>query len=168
MRCLLKVRICLCQRSMAEITQGLAFLHSRRIVHRVGLVSLSPDSCLTDVYGGQDIDFHNIMVNYYCFGLRGKKFSHAVEEHRQSPDAVHCLMDFDRSLKLPSDTSLDTCRLPAEAAMVSGTPYRPPDLCLAEHDYNPFAYDVACLGNMFRITYVVRRPLCCSPPSTST
>ncbi|PIL33007.1 hypothetical protein GSI_04456 [Ganoderma sinense ZZ0214-1] len=119
---------------MRCLLKGLAFLHSRRIVHR-------------------DIDCHNVMVNYYSFGLYGKKFYHAVEEHRRGPDAVHCLMDYDRSLKLPSYTSLDRCRLPAKAALVSGTPYRPPDLNLAEHDYNPFAYDVGCLGNMFRITY---------------
>ena len=92
------------------------------------------------------------MVNFYSFGIYRDNFWHALEEHRHGPDALHCLMDFDRSLRLPPSTS----RLPAEAALVSGTPYRPPDLNLAEHDYDPFAYDVGCLGNMFRISYVVR------------
>ncbi|PIL33033.1 hypothetical protein GSI_04482 [Ganoderma sinense ZZ0214-1] len=119
---------------MRCLLKGLAFLHSRRIVHR-------------------DIDFHNIMVNYYVFGLYREKFYEALEAHRRGPDALHCLMDFDRSLKLPLSTSLDTFRLPADESMVSGTPYQPPDLNLAEHDYNPFAYDVGCLGNMFRISY---------------
>ncbi|KAM5534035.1 hypothetical protein V8D89_012298 [Ganoderma adspersum] len=125
---------------MRCLLKGLAFLHSRRIVHR-------------------DIDFHNIMVNFYSFGIYRDNFWHALEEHRHGPDALHCLMDFDRSLKLPSSTVLGACRLPAEAAMVSGTPYRPPDLNLAEHDYDPFAYDVGCLGNMFRITYVDLVPI---------
>ena len=96
------------------------------------------------------------MVNYYLFSPYGEKFLHLLEEHRSGPDALHCLMDFDRSLKLPPSTPLDTCRLPAEEALVSGTPYQPFDLNLAEHDYNPFAYDVGCLGNMFRITFAVR------------
>ncbi|KAM5542806.1 hypothetical protein V8D89_003767 [Ganoderma adspersum] len=116
------------------LLKGLAFLHSRRIVHR-------------------DIDRHNIMVNFYAFGLYRDKFFDALEKHRRGPDSLHCLVDFDRSLKLPLSTPLDTCRLVADAAMVSATPYQPPDLNLAEHDYNPFAYDVGCLGNMFRINY---------------
>ncbi|PIL33029.1 hypothetical protein GSI_04478 [Ganoderma sinense ZZ0214-1] len=121
---------------MRCLLKSLAFLHSRRIVHR-------------------DIDFHNIMVNYYVFAFDdGDAFYRALEEHRQGPDAYHCLMDFDRSLKLPLSTSLDTCRLSADESMVSGTPYQPPDLNLAEHDYNPFAYDVGCLGNMFRTSYI--------------
>ncbi|PIL33032.1 hypothetical protein GSI_04481 [Ganoderma sinense ZZ0214-1] len=125
---------------MRCLLKGLAFLHSRRIVHR-------------------DIDFHNIIVNYYTFGRFTETFLHALEEHRRGPDAFHCLMDFDRSLKFPPDTSLDACRLPAEEALVSGTPYHPSDLNLAEHNYNPFAYDVGCLGNLFRINYAEIVPI---------
>ena len=33
--------------------------------------------------------------------------------------------------------------------------YRPPDLDLGQHDYDPFAYDVGCLGNMFRDNFSV-------------
>ena len=139
-----------------NIIQSLAFLHSRRIIHRVRLVDLSATHRPADRKGEQDIDYHNVMVNYYVFGLYKEKFLHVLEEHRRGPDALHCLVDFDRSLKLPLSTPLDACRLPADAAMVSGTPYQPPDLNLAEHDYDPFAYDVGCLGNMFRITYAVR------------
>ena len=100
------------------------------------------------------------MVNYYTFGLYREKFINALGEHRRGPDALHCLMDFDRSLKFPLERSLDACRLPAEAALVSATPYQPLDLNLAEHDYDPFAFDVGCLGNMFRITYIVCRRSC--------
>nr|VWO98242.1 N/A [Ganoderma boninense] len=107
----------------------------------------------------KDIDFHNIMVNYYVFGLYREKFYQALEAHRRRPDALHCLMDFDRSLKLPLSTSLDTCRRPAGESLVTGTPYQPSDLDLAEHDYNPFAFDVGCLGNMFRISYADLVPI---------
>ena len=101
------------------------------------------------------------MVNYYIFGLYRETFTNALGEHRRGPGAFHCLMDFDRSLKFPLERPLDACRLPGEAALVSATPYQPLDLNLGEHDYDPFAFDVGCLGNMFRITYAVRR---CSPP----
>ena len=95
------------------------------------------------------------MVNYYTFGPYATEFIDILGEHRRGPNALHCLMDFDRSLQFPASTPIDACRLPAEAAMVSATPYQPPDLDLAEYDYNPFAFDVGCLGNMFRITYAV-------------
>ncbi|PIL33038.1 hypothetical protein GSI_04487 [Ganoderma sinense ZZ0214-1] len=90
-------------------TQSLAFLHSRRIVHR-------------------DIDFHNIMVNYYVFAF-------------DDGDAFY-----------PHPSTRAVCLQTNQ--LVSGTPYQPPDLNLAEHDYNPFAYDVGCLGNMFRTSYI--------------
>ncbi|KAI1791563.1 hypothetical protein LXA43DRAFT_889096 [Ganoderma leucocontextum] len=125
---------------MRCLLKGLAFLHSRRIVHR-------------------DIDFHNIMVNYYTFGLYRATFIHALDEHRRGPDALHCLMDFDRSVMFPPGTPIEACRLPADAASVSGTPYQPPDLDLGEHDYDPFAFDVGCLGNMFRISFAEIIPI---------
>ena len=96
------------------------------------------------------------MVNFYAFGLYRDKFFNALKEHRRGPDALHCLVDFDRSLKLPLDTPLEACRLPAEESLVSATPFRPLDLNLGEHDYNPFAYDVGCLGSMFQMYYSVR------------
>ena len=120
------------------------------------MVYLSANQRVTDRKGEQDIDFHNIMVNCYTFGPYRDRFIHALGKHRRGPGAFHCLMDFNRSLKFPSGKSLDACRLPGEAALVSATPYQPLDLNLAEHDYDPFAFDVACLGNMFRITYAVR------------
>ncbi|PIL33028.1 hypothetical protein GSI_04477 [Ganoderma sinense ZZ0214-1] len=123
-----------------SLLKGLAFLHSRRIVHR-------------------DIDFHNIMVNCYTFGPFRDEFRRALEKHRQGPDASHCLMDFDRSLKFPLDTPLDACRLPADESLVSATPFQPFDLSLAEHDYDPFAFDVGCLGAIFQLNYAEMVPV---------
>nr|VWO98223.1 Methyltransf_11 domain-containing protein [Ganoderma boninense] len=85
--------------------------------------------------------------------LKKDEFRRALEEHRQGPDAVHALMDFDRSLKLPLDTPLDACRLPENESLVSGTPFGPLDFSLGEHDYDPFAFDVGCLGAIFQLNY---------------
>ncbi|KAM5542805.1 hypothetical protein V8D89_003766 [Ganoderma adspersum] len=116
------------------LLKGLAFLHNRRIVHR-------------------DIDRQNIMTNCYTFGYYREKIDLALAEHRRGPNALHCLVDFDRSLKLPSNTPIGACRLPAEESLVSATPFQRLDLNLAEHDYDPFAFDVGCLGSMFQFYY---------------
>ena len=95
------------------------------------------------------------MINGYSLGVYGNEFQPTLREHRRGAKVLYCLFDFDRSVQFPIDTPYERCRLSADAATVSITPYRPPDLALGEYDYDPFAYDVGCLGNLFRVNFVV-------------
>lgn len=56
--------------------------------------------------------------------------------------------DFGYSILLPATTPLNKCRLP-----YTGTHYGawdgPHDVKQGEYDYNPFAYDVGCVGRSF-------------------
>ncbi|KAF8890484.1 hypothetical protein BD779DRAFT_274719 [Infundibulicybe gibba] len=114
-----------------SILSGLTFLHSHRIVHR-------------------DIDWKNILINQFSYN----HFCGHEERipHRASRQARYCLFDFDISLIVP----LGTSRLPAELS-ADGTPWHhPKDVSQGEVDYNPFAYDVACMGTMLsRFDYLV-------------
>ncbi|KAF8890496.1 kinase-like domain-containing protein [Infundibulicybe gibba] len=114
-----------------SILSGLTFLHSHRIVHR-------------------DIDWRNILINQFSYN---HLFGHEERiPHRASQQARYCLIDFDISLIVPVGTN----RLPAELS-AAGTPWHhPKDLYQGEWDYDPFAYDVACMGMMLsRFDYLV-------------
>ncbi|KAI0363342.1 hypothetical protein BV20DRAFT_958483, partial [Pilatotrama ljubarskyi] len=74
-------------------------------------------------------------------------------EHRRAGEASYCLYDFNLSIQLPLDTSLRDCRRPAIESMITQASIQPKDIMLGEHVYNPFAFDVACLGNIFRVHF---------------
>lgn len=79
-----------------------------------------------------------------------------VREQLRSAKATFCLFDYDLSVQLPHDTPLDMCRRPIEEAN-RGTPkFHPPGCELGPVDYNPFAFDVGCLGMMFLYHFSVR------------
>ncbi len=65
-------------------------------------------------------------------------------------------MDYDQSIKHPAHVCLKHFRRPAREAWAGAEQYRPDDVCLGEPDYNPFAFDVAMLGNLFRVQFCVR------------
>ncbi|RPD78063.1 hypothetical protein L226DRAFT_610063 [Lentinus tigrinus ALCF2SS1-7] len=114
--------------------KGLSLLHSRRIAHR-------------------DIDEQNIMNNFYspwdfCSASKSR-----LIEHRRSSPVLYCLFDFNMSVQFPLETPLHECRLVAETVMFAGTPYSPCDAHYGAYDYDPFAHDVACLGNIFRAQF---------------
>ncbi|KAF8890482.1 kinase-like domain-containing protein [Infundibulicybe gibba] len=114
-----------------SILCGLTFLHSCRIVHR-------------------DIDWKNILINHFSYN---HSFGHKERiPHRASQQARYCLFDFDISLIVP----IGTDRLPAELSMVGSPWHHPGDTHQGEFDYDPFAYDVACMGIMLsRFNYLV-------------
>ena len=64
-------------------------------------------------------------------------------------------MDYDQSKKYPEDVSLRRYRRPECESWVGADVYRPHDVFLGEPTYNPFAFDVAMLGNLFRVQFSV-------------
>nr|VWO98563.1 APH domain-containing protein [Ganoderma boninense] len=113
------------------LLEGLAFLHANRIAHR-------------DIYDG------NMVVSCYRPDRDYHKFDDDLRELRRGPDIRYALMDFDKSIQLPLDVSVKDCRRPSDEAWTGWDLYKPLDVCLGESLYNPFAFDVGILGNMFR------------------
>ncbi|CDO74564.1 hypothetical protein BN946_scf184931.g3 [Trametes cinnabarina] len=109
---------------------ALAFLHEKRIVHR-------------------DIHETNIMVNWYCYTADPLVRSQGMRAHRRTSAVSYALHDFDLALQLPPETSLRDCRRPSIESCIGKTDYQPSDTWAGEVDYNPFAFDVGCLGNLF-------------------
>ena len=69
----------------------------------------------------------------------------------------YCLFDFNLSVLFPRDAPLHICRLPADLASCGAPRYHPPDLQQGELDYNPFAFDVGCMGQFFLQCFHVRK-----------
>ncbi|KAJ8454678.1 hypothetical protein ONZ51_g12893 [Trametes cubensis] len=109
---------------------GLTFLHDHRIAHR-------------------DIHETNILLNWYCRDIQKASCTERLRAHYQSSSALYALFDFDLSLHLPPTTSLKDCLRPASEAFIGRSDYHPTDIYQGEPYYNPFAFDVACLGNLF-------------------
>ncbi|OJT01669.1 hypothetical protein TRAPUB_7871 [Trametes pubescens] len=116
---------------------GLAYLHHHRIAHR-------------------DIDKTNIMVNWYCTRSETDACAERLREHCRSPSVAYALFDFDLSIQLPPETPLDSCRRPAEEALQGKQLLQPGDVYQGERHYNPFAFDVACLGRLYLAWFKVQ------------
>ncbi len=96
------------------------------------------------------------MSNFYTLGERGEPaFINRLVQHGRTSRILYCLFDFNMSVQFPLDTPLRECRLVTNDHIFSYSPFRPLDLNYGEYDYDPFAYDVACLGNMFRSKFAV-------------
>ncbi|KAI0645511.1 hypothetical protein C8Q79DRAFT_1010463 [Trametes meyenii] len=118
---------------MRCVLQGLVVLHAHRIAHR-------------------DIDTTNMLIN--CYDPTSRMMdTEVVAEHARSGAATYCLFDFNLSIQLPPDTCLRNCRRPAIESVTALTTFMPDDIVLGEPFYNPFAFDVGCLGNVFKSYY---------------
>ncbi|KAF8481432.1 kinase-like domain-containing protein [Gautieria morchelliformis] len=108
--------------------KGLSFLHKHHIVHR-------------------DIKPENILVNH--FGA----FSHIEWNEmrrtlRRDGHLVYAIIDFDISIMFPPTATREECRLPSNLSW-DGAYDQPHDTKQGELDYDPFAFDVGCLGVLF-------------------
>lgn len=89
------------------------------------------------------------MINWYCNNSPSDLCTQRLREHIQSPAVEYALFDFDLSLQMPLDISLKKCRRPAHEAFKGKRSYIPEDVFHGEPHYNPFAFDVACLGKLY-------------------
>jgi hypothetical protein len=68
---------------------------------------------------------------------------------RQDSRLQYALFDFDISIMFNPDSTPAERRLPSEFSWEGGY-HQPYDTSQGELDYDPFAFDVACMGNFFR------------------
>ncbi|KAI0070377.1 hypothetical protein K474DRAFT_1687476 [Panus rudis PR-1116 ss-1] len=119
---------------------ALDFLHRHRIIHR-------------------DIHHCNIAKNYYTWGIApGPESRHLIDEHKRSGRLQYALFDFDIAMQFPEDISVKDFRLPSARAFCGWSQYHPRDVYRGQVDYNPFAFDVACLGHLLASTYMSAIP----------
>ncbi len=96
-----------------------------------------------------------MLVDCYSPDIEIWKMDPILDNHRRTSQlgAQYCIFDFDTSIQLPPDTCLRGSRRPARESSITVSPFQPADIDLGEHAYNPFAYDVACLGNVYRVWF---------------
>ncbi|OSD06697.1 hypothetical protein PYCCODRAFT_1474146 [Trametes coccinea BRFM310] len=120
--------------------RGLSYLHELRVVHR-------------------DICEQNIVVNCYTVDASLDEFPEVLSRHWGSNDVTYAFIDFGQSLQLPPDTSIVDCRRSAEETTIGMSINKPLDGNLGEAFYNPFAYDVAALGFLYRYYFAEAVPV---------
>ncbi|XP_006463400.1 hypothetical protein AGABI2DRAFT_120221 [Agaricus bisporus var. bisporus H97] len=115
-------------------SKALAFLHRHNILHR-------------------DIKLSNVLVNHFS-GEDDTFYRESRSRIRlQWADALqYCLFDFDLSMMLPPDTDRTRCRLPYRESWISSG-WQTHDTSQGEFDYDPFAFDVGMLGDVFCTEY---------------
>jgi hypothetical protein len=141
---------------MCHSPQGLSFLHSRFIAHRVRRPSLMFNS---SAHVPQDIKRDNIVVNHF---LHSQYIEHNLSRQtlRSQGKLVYCWIDFGFSVmfsptSLPSERRLST----AGDYLVLGCNYTH-DTSQGEIDYDPFADDVGSLGQLFCEQFQVQGAFC--------
>lgn len=105
----------------------------------------------------QDISNSNILINHFdrndLYGgspldERGPASFAERVSLRERGLARYCLFDFDISMIFSPDAPSVDCRLDSSLSHWGIFFYHPPDTKQGEFDYDPFPFDVACLGNL--------------------
>ncbi len=96
-----------------------------------------------------------MVINRYRVDHDRDLLKEDLRQHRVGDEVFYALMDYDQSIQLPQECSLRNCRRPASESTFGAEIYRPEDCASGEPTYNPFAFDVAMLGNVFRFHFSV-------------
>ena len=132
--------------------QGLAFLHEHRIFHRVRTNSLFHHLSVKFHARSffQDITWLNALINHLPNrDILGLETNLLRKQLRAEGRSSYALFDFNLSIMLPPGRPLSSYRLPIEEC-IPGVADKPWGVIWeSELDFNPFAYDVGCMGVRF-------------------
>ncbi|KAK0501649.1 hypothetical protein EDD18DRAFT_1246909, partial [Armillaria luteobubalina] len=110
--------------------KSLCFLHSKNIIHR-------------------DIKYPNTVMNYCC-GFYGRYPNTLKYTTLQAQGLIkYATIDFDFAIMFPPGALPSQCRLPYRDSWAGTDYFHIYDTHQGEHDYDPFAFDVALLGYLF-------------------
>ena len=102
----------------------------------------------------QDIKTSNILANH--FGAFSDICTNDMRRIlRRDDHLVYAIIDFDISIIFPPDATREECRLPSNMSFDGGL-NQPHDTRQGELDYDPFAFDVGCLGVLLCGEFQVR------------
>lgn len=103
----------------------------------------------------------NILVNHFSTLEAIDLQSNVYRKHLQSIKALrYAIMDFDLAMLLDEETYGLNPRLPIEKVFM-GFESRPYETMHGYVDFDPFKYDVACLGIYFAENFQVMSNRCC-------
>jgi hypothetical protein len=95
----------------------------------------------------QDITLANCLVNH--FGAYPDESSNLMRQKlRSDGHLIYAICDFDIAIMFPSTTTPAERRLPSNLSWDGGF-NQPHDTKQGELDYDPFVFDVGCLGVLF-------------------
>ena len=95
----------------------------------------------------QDIKLPNCLVNH--FGAYPDEHNNQLRKKlRNGGQLVYAIFDFDIAIMFSSSATVAERRLPSHLSWDGGS-NQPHDTTQGELDYDPFAFDVSCLGVLF-------------------
>lgn len=104
----------------------------------------------------QDINHTNVLMNCYCPALDDYWVRDMLRDHIQTSGHVeYALFDFNLSVQFPAHVDIRTARLPSREAWCGALMFHPTDATMGQPEYNPFPFDVACLGNLLLYHFAV-------------
>jgi hypothetical protein len=107
----------------------------------------------------QDLSERNILVNYFGDSTWPSQDDDLRDVFLSNDKALYAIFDYNLSSIFPPGTSPRERRLPFEMSFIGLAMNRPYDTAQGEFDYDPFAWDVGCLGiqlrNRFQVCFLV-------------
>ncbi|GJJ07968.1 hypothetical protein Clacol_002175 [Clathrus columnatus] len=122
------------------LLKAIYFLHSNCIVHRVS-VAMACDHMLVLTKSIKDLKDDNTLVNHFGAYCRNRR-NEMRPKLRSAGKLTYVLFDFDLALLLPSTE----CRLPSRVSFYVMTAIIPFDTSHGELDYDPYKFEMGCLG----------------------
>lgn len=96
-------------------------------------------------------------MNCYSPALDDYWVRDMLRDHIQTSGHVeYALFDFNLSVQFPPDVDIRTVRLPSREGWCGAINFHPADATMGQPEYNPFPFDVACLGNLLLYHFAVR------------